>query len=66
MHLIVGCSTAKRCGKSFSEKKIITYIQATKAINFARSLDKTSHPTLDQFVNALTSFDIREEEEKMS
>ena len=42
------------------------YIQATKAINFARGLSKVPYPTLSQFFNSLKGFDIREEEEKVS
>ena len=42
------------------------YIQATKAINFARGLSKVPYPTLSQFVNSLKGFDIRKEEEKVS
>ena len=56
--LIVGCSTAKDMWVCLKK----AYIKAIKAINFARSLGKTSYPILNQFVNALTSFDIREQE----
>ena len=62
MYLILDCSTAKEMWECLKK----AYIQATKAIYFARSLSKTPYPTLNQFINALTSFDIREEEEKES
>ncbi|KAH0698858.1 hypothetical protein KY285_013105 [Solanum tuberosum] len=61
MYLIVGCSNAKEMWECLEK----TYIQATKVINFARSLGKASYSTLNQFINALTSFDIREDEEEM-
>ncbi|KAH0775074.1 hypothetical protein KY290_012211 [Solanum tuberosum] len=62
MHLIVGCSTAKKRWESLEK----AYIQATKVINFSRGLGKAPYPTLNQFVYALSSFDIREDEEGVS
>uniref|UniRef100_M1BN43 PAE n=1 Tax=Solanum tuberosum TaxID=4113 RepID=M1BN43_SOLTU len=72
MYLIVGCSTAKKVWECLEK----AYIQATKIINFARDLGlkyktfvilgKTPNSTLHQFVYTLTSFDIREDEEKVS
>ncbi|KAH0647510.1 hypothetical protein KY290_033507 [Solanum tuberosum] len=72
MYLIVGCSTAKKVWECLEKADI----QATKIINFARDLGlkyktfvilgKTPNSTLNQFVYTLTSFDIREDEEKVS
>ncbi|KAH0717896.1 hypothetical protein KY285_013927 [Solanum tuberosum] len=71
MHLIVGCSTSKEMRECLEK----AYIQATKIINFARGLGlkyktfvilgKAPYFTLNQFVYALTSFDIREDEEEV-
>ncbi|KAH0717677.1 hypothetical protein KY285_013708 [Solanum tuberosum] len=70
MDLTVGCSTAKKVCECLEKK---SYIQATKVIYFARGLGlkyktfvilgKAPYSTLNQFVYALTSFDIREDEE---
>ena len=74
MYLIVDCSTTKEMCECLEK----SYIQATKIINFARGLGlkyktfrtvmlgKTPYPTLNQIVNALTGFDIREDEEEVS
>ncbi|KAH0707717.1 hypothetical protein KY289_012793 [Solanum tuberosum] len=62
MHLIMGCSTAKKRWECLEK----AYIQATKVINFTRGLGKTPYSTLNQFIYALTSFDIRKDEEMVS
>ncbi|KAH0717546.1 hypothetical protein KY285_013577 [Solanum tuberosum] len=74
MYLIVGCSTANDMLECLKK----AYIQARKVINFARGLclkyktfrtvilGKTSYSTLNQFIYALTSFDIREDKEEVS
>jgi len=71
MHLIVGCSTTKEMWECLKK----AHIQATKVIYFARGLGlkyktfvilgKAPYSTLNQFVYALTSFDIREDEEEV-
>lgn len=74
MYLIVGCSTANEICECL--KKI--YSQATKVINFSKGLGlkyktfsavmlgKTPYSTLNQFINALTSSKISEDEEEVS
>ena len=57
--LIVGCSTAKEM-REYYQKKLYQ-----KTINFAGNLGKESYPTLNQFVNALTGFDIRKKKKEV-
>ncbi|KAH0635921.1 hypothetical protein KY285_035607 [Solanum tuberosum] len=74
MYLIAGCSTAKEMWECLKK----AYIQATKIIYFARGLGlkyktfrtfilgKTPYSTLNQFVYALMSFDIKKDEKEVS